>query len=906
MLRKRLLRPIAAVALGMAIAGGVSGAVGDVQAAAVPRPAHLVVVIMENYGFNEIIGNPNAPYINSLASSSALLTNYHAVSHPSEPNYLDIYSGSTQGTDGSDACTTSSAPSLGGEARAAGISIAGYFEGMGTSPATDTGSYVCRHNPMAQFSDSAGLSHPFTDFPSGNYAALPQISFVVPDLANDMHNGSIASGDAWLRTNIDPYLQWARQNDSMLVVVWDENDSDPNYNANQPGENGNNVAAIVAGANVTPGTYGEYYDHNSLLRTIEDAFGLAPLGASASASPFAVFSSGAPAPSPATSSTPPNPATSTAASAGTVLYDFEDGTTQGWSVDYGPATVANTTDMAFSGSHSLAITLTGAGNPGIMSPPQPPGIGVGTAVTYHVYEPPGLDLAVTPYAMDEAWSAHFAPAATLTPGGWSTVTWTVPALSGGLRYIGLEVENGGGERGTLALDAVSASDPVPAGATSSASQLAAHDAQTSPPPSLGSTSQTTAPPADSPTTSSAPMFDFEDGTTQGWFADWGPATVANTTAVAFSGMHSLAIHLLGAGNPGISSPGNLTGVTAGTELTYHIYEPSALDLEVDPYAMDGTWKAHFTGVVHLDPGQWTTVTWTVPALSGGLRYVGLEVENGGGQLGTLALDAVDRAGAASSLSTQPATTSTPAGGSSSPPSAPTSPTTAAAGAASASSSETPMPDGPGGTWRLVFDDEFNGSSLDTSKWAPDWFGNGGSMNNVGTYSSNVSVANGVLSLKLASPSSGALVSTNPNGGASPGFQFTYGYAEARIWFPGSGSTIDNWPAFWTDGQNWPADGEIDIAEGLGTLTSNYHNSSGAFNSNTIPGTWSAGWHTYGVDWEPGSITVYWDGKVVRTLTSATTSITSSPQYLVLNMGAGQGPTVTGASMLVDYVRVWQH
>jgi hypothetical protein len=203
---------------------------------------------------------------------------------------------------------------------------------------------------------------------------------------------------------------------------------------------------------------------------------------------------------------------------------------------------------------------------------------------------------------------------------------------------------------------------------------------------------------------------------------------------------------------------------------------------------------------------------------------------------------------------------------------------------------------------LVFDDEFSGTALDTSKWSSSWFG-GGIMNNTSTSPANVSVANGILTLTLSSTSVGALVSTNPTGGASPGFQFTYGYAEARILFPGSGSTCNDWPAFWTDGQSWPADGEIDIAEGLGTLTSNYHSNAGANNSNTIPGTWCGSWHTYGVDREPGINTIYWDGTPIRSYAS---NDGGSPQYLILNVGSGEGADAPGTSVQIDYVRAWTH
>jgi hypothetical protein len=175
------------------------------------------------------------------------------------------------------------------------------------------------------------------------------------------------------------------------------------------------------------------------------------------------------------------------------------------------------------------------------------------------------------------------------------------------------------------------------------------------------------------------------------------------------------------------------------------------------------------------------------------------------------------------------------------------------------------------------------------------------MNNVTTSPSNVAVSAGELLLTLASTTSGALVSTNPSDTARPGFQFTYGFAEARIWFDGSGTTIDNWPAWWTDGQSWPADGEADIAEGLGTMTSNYHSSSGANNSGTIAGVWAASWHTYALHRQAGTNTIYYDGKVVRTYS---TNDNGSPQYLILNVGAGQRTDVIGAQVKVDYVRVW--
>jgi beta-glucanase (GH16 family) len=109
------------------------------------------------------------------------------------------------------------------------------------------------------------------------------------------------------------------------------------------------------------------------------------------------------------------------------------------------------------------------------------------------------------------------------------------------------------------------------------------------------------------------------------------------------------------------------------------------------------------------------------------------------------------------------------------------------------------------------------------------------------------------------------------------FQFTYGYAEARIYVPAAGTQIANWPAWWMDGQNWPTDGEIDVLEGLaGTAQWHFHNPSGAPGGDAGPGY--TGWHVFAMLWQPGSVTYYYDGVQVGRLTSG---ITASPMYLVL-------------------------
>ena len=241
--------------------------------------SHVVVVIEENYSGPAIIGGGQAPYLKSLAAQGEYFPNYHGVSHPSEPNYMALFSGSTQHTDGSDNCIKTSAKSIVGEARSAGISVEGYVEGLSSGS-----NYARRHDPFSQFADARRYETDFSKFPS-SYAALPELSFVVPNLTDDMHDNGIGPGDRWARAHLSGYAQWAKAHNSLLIVMSDENDADPNYSGNQPGEKGNNALAMVIGARIPAGkVVTGSFDHYSMLRTLEDIFGLGHLGASAHAS----------------------------------------------------------------------------------------------------------------------------------------------------------------------------------------------------------------------------------------------------------------------------------------------------------------------------------------------------------------------------------------------------------------------------------------------------------------------------------------------------------------------------------------------------------------------------------------------------------------------------------------------
>jgi hypothetical protein len=281
-LNPRLAWPVAAAACAALAAGfaytQTSSAAVRPVAAAVPTPAHVVVVMEENHSFSDIIGNTSqAPYFNSLASQGALLTSYFAITHPSEPNYMALFAGNTFGLT-ADTCPVSegTTANLGSELLAAGDTFKGYSEGLPKTGSTTctSGEYARKHSPWINFSNVPSAdSLPFSSFPT-NYASLPTLSFVIPNLDDDMHDGTIAEADSWLKKNMSAYATWAQANNSLLIVTWDEDD----YTEN------NQIPTIFVGQHVTVGKYSETINHYNVLATIEKMYGLAPVGNSAGAS----------------------------------------------------------------------------------------------------------------------------------------------------------------------------------------------------------------------------------------------------------------------------------------------------------------------------------------------------------------------------------------------------------------------------------------------------------------------------------------------------------------------------------------------------------------------------------------------------------------------------------------------
>ena len=249
-------------------------------AAKLPKPTHVVLVIEENRSFQTLIGSKDAPYINQLAGEGALFTQSFAITHPSEPNYLALFAGDTEGlTD--DSCPHGyTGANLAEALEAKGLSFALYSENLPQEGFADCGTldklYRRKHNPVPNFASvPTENNQPFSAFPA-DYSKLPTIAYVVPNMMDDMHDGTVQQADAWLKQNLDGYVQWALKNHSLLILTWDEDDGTQN----------NQIATLIIGQSVKPGRYDQRIDHYSVLRTLTDMHKLKPIGNAKKAKPI--------------------------------------------------------------------------------------------------------------------------------------------------------------------------------------------------------------------------------------------------------------------------------------------------------------------------------------------------------------------------------------------------------------------------------------------------------------------------------------------------------------------------------------------------------------------------------------------------------------------------------------------
>jgi hypothetical protein len=302
-------RPLLLAAIVLAMLGTATGVTAASPATAAPGPCgtattphayrHVIWIWMENHSLTDIIGNTaQAPYINALAASCGLATDYHNTTHPSLPNYLAATSGLAQASlpvlsfldcNVSIVCETSAASIFG-----QGETWHAYAESMPSNcDKSNSGEYAVRHNPAVYYTSLSGCASHDVPYPqlaadlAGN--ALPAFSFITPNLIDDMHDGTIAQGDAWLASNLPAILNSKeyRAGTTAVFITWDEGSGGyPIEDCDNTGTTDSScrVPTIVISPTTPAGLKsGTFFSHYSLLGTTEELLGLPKLRSASSA-----------------------------------------------------------------------------------------------------------------------------------------------------------------------------------------------------------------------------------------------------------------------------------------------------------------------------------------------------------------------------------------------------------------------------------------------------------------------------------------------------------------------------------------------------------------------------------------------------------------------------------------------
>jgi len=272
----------------------VSGPTIAPRSATVPAFAHIYLIVMENPEYSSIVASSQAPYLNGLIRRFGLATNFDAVSHPSEPNYFALFAGSTFGVR-DDGTYNLSAKNVADQLEAHGRTWHVYAQDLPNSCSTVTsarggvdlvglaGAYARKHEPAISFTDisrSARCSR-ITRLASFSPTAA-SFELIVPNMTNDMHDGTIAEGDAFLRAFVPRITASAAFAHSLLLITWDEGSTSIG--------GGGHVATLIISPSVRAGRRSSVsHTHYSILRTIEDAWGLGCLGHSCAANDLREF-----------------------------------------------------------------------------------------------------------------------------------------------------------------------------------------------------------------------------------------------------------------------------------------------------------------------------------------------------------------------------------------------------------------------------------------------------------------------------------------------------------------------------------------------------------------------------------------------------------------------------------------
>jgi len=234
----------------------------------------VFVIVMENRSFDQAMAGG---YTAQLAATNGVAANYHGVSHPSLPNYLAMTSGSTWGI-ADDGYHSLPLTGLGAQLTDAGVTWRAYMEGMTTNCLANRYPYALKHDPFGYYGGRCPAEVvPFSQFGADVRSAnLPQFVWITPGLCNDGHDCSTVVADRWL-SQVVPEIQAsaAWQNGGLLIITWDEGEDAANH-----------ILTLVIRPGGQHQTSSRYYDHYSLLATIENHFGVARLGAARQATPL--------------------------------------------------------------------------------------------------------------------------------------------------------------------------------------------------------------------------------------------------------------------------------------------------------------------------------------------------------------------------------------------------------------------------------------------------------------------------------------------------------------------------------------------------------------------------------------------------------------------------------------------
>lgn len=289
---------------GKSSSGGPTPTPGPTVSPPPSATSHVFLVVLENHSFNQVIGSPSMPYLNSLAGQGALATNYFANAHPSIGNYFMLTTGVVESTDDAFAGTVTD-DNIVRALTGAGKTWKAYFQSIPLPGylGPDVFPYLRHHNPFSYFSDVQGsaaetanivpISQLTTDMGANS---LPAFGFVKPDVEHDAHDcpgggetcadsDRLAAADAWLQQNIDPLLKSQAFSGGVLIVTWDEGDATDLANG------GGQVATVLVGNDVKVGfTSATMFQHQSTLRLILDLLGVSDHpGASAMAPSMSEF-----------------------------------------------------------------------------------------------------------------------------------------------------------------------------------------------------------------------------------------------------------------------------------------------------------------------------------------------------------------------------------------------------------------------------------------------------------------------------------------------------------------------------------------------------------------------------------------------------------------------------------------